>query len=245
MNTGGATSTITFQITFFDECYNTNIQYALSQGLSAWPLYMETSFEYIPAYSTKPCGYISYTLTNLSADGNDPQIQLTSNPANSVYVYGTDPAEHVGTYNIRIKACVTVYDQGQEVFCSNCCADSPIISVTLIDPCIYSTITPLTIAPMTAEQLQVTSQDLSLSADWPVDSYFTFDTTNVSGMCGSLTYRIVASGTNIEPDYITFDPATGLIELAPGVDSPSGIINLTMEISLANYAADVTYLSNF
>lgn len=64
-------------------------------------------------------------------------------------------------------------------------------------------------------------------------------------MCGELTYRIVNSGTNTEPDYISFNSATGLIELAPDVNSPSGVINLTMEIALANYSSDVKYLSNF
>jgi len=244
MNPGGATDSITFSITFYDECYDTNIQNALTQGLSAWPLFIETTFEYIPAYSSKSCGYISYTLTNMNADGTDPVIALTSNPPNSIRVYGDDAANHVGVYNMKIKACVTVYDDGQEVFCANCCADSPIFRVELIDPCVYTTITALPIQPMSVEQLQSESQDLSLTADWPVQDYFTFGTDQVSGMCGSLSYRIVASGTAIEPDYITFNPLTGMIELDPTVDSPSGLINLTMEVYLTDYT-DVKMLSNF
>jgi len=47
---------------------------------------------------------ITYSLNLISSDGNDPTFQLTS--PNSVYIYGTDPANHVGSHYLKIKACI-------------------------------------------------------------------------------------------------------------------------------------------
>lgn len=126
---------INFSVSLYDECYDTTVGPASSLGLQPWPLNMEAYVDFVPSYSTKECGVITYSLTYLNADGLDPIIQISQNPVNTLFVLGTDAENHAGQHYLRIKSCITVYSQGEPSYCENCCADSQPFIVELIDLC--------------------------------------------------------------------------------------------------------------
>lgn len=141
-NTQEPVSTFTFSLKFYDECYDTYLSPAWSAGVDT-SLFLETSIPYTPSYSTKACGSITYSLNLVSSDGNDPTFQLTN--SFSVYIYGTDPINHIGSHLLKIKSCIQVFDKGVSIVCANCCSDSDIFTVNMIDPCFSSTIQTSTV----------------------------------------------------------------------------------------------------
>lgn len=74
-------------------------------------------------------------------------------------------------------------------------------------------------------------------ANWPWVAEATLFGETISDQCGSYTITIVEAGTTTVPSYITFDPVTGLMTLAPTIDDPNGTINLEFIVSLTDYPA--------
>ena len=127
---------ITFTVTFFDDCYNAVVTPAWSAGASV-PLYVATDILYTLPGVNMSCGVISNSLTLLNSDSDDPSFGLV--PTNKINIFGSS-VNHLGQHYLRIKSCITVYNQGVPVTCANCCANSDPFIVEIFDPCLGATI---------------------------------------------------------------------------------------------------------
>ena len=69
-----------------------------------------------------------------------PLIELNQATGTTIKVMGTDATDHPGEYFVRIKSCITVFDQGLPLICPRCCTDSDPFQVTLFNACESSVI---------------------------------------------------------------------------------------------------------
>lgn len=136
-NVGSAPGTITFTVTFFDDCYNAVVSPAWSAGADV-ALYVETDILYTAPTVNMNCGFIMNSLTLLNSDSDNPNFSIVSD--NKVNIFGNSVVNHLGEHHLRIKSCITVYDMGVATSCANCCADSTPFIVDIFDPCLGATI---------------------------------------------------------------------------------------------------------
>ena len=115
-NTGAVTSSFDFSFIFYDECWDTQMTPTFSSGINA-PLFIENLMPYQQATSIAECGVFENSITLLNADGDMPVIELNLDANSMITVMGDNPDEHIGEHFVRIKSCISVFDQGVPTIC--------------------------------------------------------------------------------------------------------------------------------
>lgn len=132
--TESETSVFDFSFVFYDECWDAQLTPPFSSGIDA-PLFLENSLVYTKPSTAAECGAFEDSLTFLNADENMPEIELDAGMDGMIRVMGTDPVEHTGEHYVRIKSCITVFENGLPTVCSRCCTDSDPFVVKLFNAC--------------------------------------------------------------------------------------------------------------
>jgi len=205
LNSNAAASTIDIIVNVVDECHQSSPSAAIAQSKET-SLFAETFLGFLPAQNAKNCGMISNELVFANADGNDPSITLFTQTPNTIRIYGDDAVEHVGNHYVRIKSCISVYENGLPIICDNCCSFSQVFIITLFDPCPDAILETFKVPnTLMAQQVGEATLDLKETSNWPWTDKVEVAGYIMEGMCGSFSVTLTVTSTGEPAQYIEFN----------------------------------------
>ena len=189
-------TTHSFDVTFEDECYNTNVYPALGSSASV-SLYSPAAIDLAAiAYSSFACGPVDTTVVLVTPDSPSTPI-FSVNDSTGKVVFDPADYENRGSYTIVMRSCVYVpndiLNDSNDV--TAVCEQSTPFTIDVVDPCLStSVLSDIFSEVMSQPQLQTDSISLISempSSTWPWMSSVGAQIGRDYDVCGEIVYEVI------------------------------------------------------